>query len=102
LAVLTVTDRPQLKIRLSDRIADAVRTSAEASGRSVTAEIERILEAHFSGQDQRAMMREVVSEALADFKAPRLTPQFDPAACYPGKIAWVLADGTTIVEKPDA
>lgn len=62
--------RQNYTFRMSDQARDSVIESASRGGRSVSEELERIVEAHFAASDTRQIIREEIRAAL-DIKDAR-------------------------------
>lgn len=58
--------RPTMAFRMGSQLHERLIASAAANERSLSEEIERILEAHFTAADQRTLIREEVRAALAE------------------------------------
>lgn len=95
--------RRTFTFRLTDVVRERVEASALASGRSVSETLERIVEAHFAGQDQRAMMREVVADVMAERFGRKIMPEDVLALMGDGSKFGVVRNlGPTIGGKSDA
>lgn len=61
--------RPTMAFRMGSRLHERLIASAAVNERSLSEEIERILEAHFAAADQRTIIREEIRAAMDEHEA---------------------------------